>query len=119
MKTRKNSKKWQFTESAVTPTHGGFRSCELDTVAGLAKRVFLREGVVQGRSRLGQIRVMLHAANMKTQKTGELLNRPELQRTTHCDTQNWTRWLVRPGASFCERVLFRDGPDQGHVHTPI
>ena len=29
------------------------------------------------------------------------------------DAQNWPRWLVRPDASFCARVLFRDGPDQG------
>ena len=26
------------------------------------------------------------------------------------DAQNWTRWLVRPGASFGARGLFRDGP---------
>jgi len=33
------------------------------------------------------------------------------------DAMNWTRWRVQPGASFCARRVFRDGPDQGHVHV--
>ena len=36
---------------AVTPTCGGFRRDELDTVADWGWRIFLWEGVVQGRSR--------------------------------------------------------------------
>jgi len=49
----------------------------------------------------------------------ESLKRPQLQRTTPLVTQNWTRWQVRLGASFCERVLFREGPDQGHLHVNV
>jgi len=26
------------------------------------------------------------------------------------DAQNWTQWRIRPGASFCAKRLFRDGP---------
>ena len=33
------------------------------------------------------------------------------------DAQNWTRWRVRPGASFCAMRLFRDGLDQGYVRV--
>ena len=33
------------------------------------------------------------------------------------DAQNWTRWWFRPGASYCAKRLFRDGPDQGHVQA--
>ena len=43
-------KKRQIRELTVTLTYGGFRRDELDTVAGLARRIFLCEGVVQGRS---------------------------------------------------------------------
>ena len=32
------------------------------------------------------------------------------------DTQNWTRWLVRTGASFSAKRLFRDGPK--HCTSP-
>ena len=38
-----NAKKWRITESAVTPSHGGFRSSEVNTVAISAKRIFLCE----------------------------------------------------------------------------
>jgi len=30
------------------------------------------------------------------------------------EAQNWTRWLVRQGASFCAKRLFKDGPVWGH-----
>ena len=35
---------------------------------------------------------------------------PPAKRITSSDTQNWTRWRVRPGASIYSRGLFRDGP---------
>ena len=47
----KTRKKTQKKASAVTQTYGGFRRCELDTVAGWGWRIFLWEGVVQGRSK--------------------------------------------------------------------
>ena len=35
--TKKKRKKRRITESTLTPTHGGFRSSKLDTVAGSAR----------------------------------------------------------------------------------
>ena len=52
------------TGSIVTPAYGGFRRCELDTVASLAKRIFSCEEVVQGTV---QIRVIVRA-NVKSEK---------------------------------------------------
>jgi len=46
-------KKGRISGSTVTPTYRSFRRCELDTVASSARRIFLCEGVVQGRSRSG------------------------------------------------------------------
>ena len=43
----------------------------------------------------------------------ESLNRPQLQYMEVLDAMNWTRWLVEVGASFCARVLFRDGSTGG------
>ena len=55
LKSQKGKKR-RITESAVTPTYGGFRRDEVDTVAGSAKRIFLWEGiVVKGRSRSGSL----------------------------------------------------------------
>jgi len=34
------------------------------------------------------------------------------------ESRNWTRWLVRPGASFCAMGLFRDGPKHA-IFTPM
>ena len=51
----KKAKKRRITESTVTPTLSAFRRCELDTVAGWGWRIFLWEGVVQGRSKSGVI----------------------------------------------------------------
>ena len=53
MKSKKRQKKRRITESAVTPAHSVFRSSNLDTVAISAKRIFLWEGVVNGRGRQG------------------------------------------------------------------
>jgi len=53
----KKAKKRRFTESTVTQTYGGFRRCELDTVAGWGWRIFLWGGVVQGRSKIRHLRV--------------------------------------------------------------
>ena len=36
----KKVKKWRIIETAVTPTHGGFRRSYLDTVAGSARCIF-------------------------------------------------------------------------------
>jgi len=59
----------------------------------------------------------LHREMKKKAKKGESLNRLKLQRMEALDVQNWTPWRVRLSASFCARVLFRDGPYQGHVHA--
>ena len=48
---KKNKKKRRTTRSTVTPMYGDFRSSKLETVAGSARRIFLCEGVVQGRIR--------------------------------------------------------------------
>jgi len=57
-------------------------------------------------------------ANHTKQKTDHLIQRKEV-----LDTQNWTQWLVRPGASFCAKVLFGDGQDQArfarHEQWPL
>jgi len=50
----KNSKKGRSTKSAVTPTHNAFERSNLDTVAVSARRIFLRERVVQGRVQISQ-----------------------------------------------------------------
>jgi len=55
---QKKAKKRRITESTVTPTYGGFRRSNLDTVAGWGWRIFLCEGVVQGRSKTRQTRSM-------------------------------------------------------------
>tara|TARA_B110000971_G_scaffold216396_1_gene251361 strand:+ start:305 stop:454 length:150 start_codon:yes stop_codon:yes gene_type:complete len=44
---KRKIKKGESLNPAKTPTHNVFRSYELDTVAGLAKRIFLRKGIVQ------------------------------------------------------------------------
>jgi len=62
------------------------------------RRIFLHEEVV-GRSRY----VHFNLTSQKTQKKGEALNQPLLQRIAYLDAQIWTRWRVRPGASFCGR----------------
>ena len=41
-------KKGRITGSIVTPTHGGFRRPDLNTVAGSARRIFLCEGARGG-----------------------------------------------------------------------
>ena len=46
VKHQENTKKRRTTKSAVTPTHNVFRRSKLDTVASLARRIFLSEGVV-------------------------------------------------------------------------
>ena len=51
----KKTKKRRSTKSTVTPTYGGFRRDDLDTVAGSARRIFLREGVGQGRFKTRQM----------------------------------------------------------------
>mgnify|MGYP006103391881 CR=1 FL=1 len=38
-------KKGRITGSIVTPTHGGFRRPDLNTVAGSARRIFLRKEI--------------------------------------------------------------------------
>ena len=59
----KNEKleKRAITKSTITPTHIAFIHSELDTVASLARRIFLWEGVVQGRSTTRHLQV-----NVKT-----------------------------------------------------
>ena len=42
-----------FLTKNESSEYGGFRRSNLDTVADSARRIFLREGVVQGRSRSG------------------------------------------------------------------
>jgi len=51
----------------VTPTHGGFRRSDLDTVASSARRIFLPKAIVQGRSSSGAWH-----ANINTQKNSKL-----------------------------------------------
>ena len=51
----KKTKNRAITGLIVTPSYRGFRSYRLDTVAGWGGRIFLREEVVQGRSRSGVI----------------------------------------------------------------
>ena len=55
--------------------------------------------------------------SLKLKKNANSLNRQKLQRTKFLDAQNCIRWRVWSSASFCARVLFRDGLDQGHVHA--
>jgi len=50
-------KKRRIIESAVTSTYGGFRLSKLETAAGSARRIFLSEGVVQGRSKSRHLHV--------------------------------------------------------------
>ena len=52
-KRQKKAKKRRITESAVTPTYGGFRRDELDTVADWGWRIFLWKEVVQGGAERG------------------------------------------------------------------
>jgi len=40
------------------------------------------------------------------------------KRANHWIAQNWTRWRIGVGASFCARGLFRNSPDQGK-HTSM
>ena len=49
----KKTKKRRITKIGRTPTYGGFRHSELDTVANSARRIFLCKGVVQGLSKSG------------------------------------------------------------------
>jgi len=49
----KKRQKKANSKSAVTPTYGGFRRNELNTVVDSAKRIFLRKAIVQGRSTSG------------------------------------------------------------------
>jgi len=110
------AKKRRFTESAVTPTCDVFRCSKLDTGGSVARRIFLWEEVVQGRSRY----VHFNLTSQKTQKKGESLNQPLLQRTTLFDAQIWTRGGGWSGASFCGRGLFRDGQkNQLHVNVKL
>ena len=67
-KTLSEGKKAKNVTSAVTPTYGGFKRSNLNTVAGSAKRIFLPKAIVQGRSRSG---------NSKKGKKGEQLNHPK------------------------------------------
>jgi len=113
VKTQKRKKR-RTPKSAVTPTHGGFRRSNLDTVAGSNRRIILRERVVQGRSRLG--------SSARQCETSKKLKKGRITGSTTTPTyggfihsQNLTRWLVRPGVSFCAKVLFRDGGQK----TPI
>ena len=96
-------------KSTVTPT------TELDTIrpgASFCARVLFRDGPDQGHVRAN--------VKLKETKKGDQQMDHNSNGTTPLDTNNWgTRWLVRPGASFCARVLFRDGPDQGHVRANV
>ena len=65
----------RITKTTVTQAYGGFRRCELDTGGRAARRIFLREGVVQGRSRSGAACGGGCEISKKVKK-GESLNRP-------------------------------------------
>jgi len=58
-------KKMANTETAVTPSYGGFRSSDLDTVAISDMRIFLRRAIVQGRSKT---RISTHVKSKKKAK---------------------------------------------------
>ena len=66
-KTLSEGKKAKNVTSAVTPTYGGFKRSNLNTVAGSAKRIFLPKAIVQGRSSSGAWH-----ANINTQKNSKL-----------------------------------------------
>ena len=74
-------------------------------------RIFLFKEFVQGRSETRKVHAKTRQvhANVKTKK-GESLKRPQLHLIAYLEAQNWTRWQVWSGASFCSRGLFRDGP---------
>jgi len=106
----KKYEKRQITETAVTPTHNAFRRSKLDTVAGSARRVFLCEGVVQGRSRSGSC--ARPCEKSKKAKKGESLKRPQLQRTMPLDTHNAFRHSELHGFSSSKaRSLARSPAD--------
>ena len=114
-------KKRRITESAVTPTYGGFRRSKLNTVAGSAMRIFLCEGVVQERSRSGScMYVCIYVCarqceiSKKAKKGRKSPKRPQLHHTTSFATENWTRWLVMLSQAhlFVPGRLFTHGPKQ-------
>ena len=70
--------KGEFTKSAVTLAHSVFISSNLDTVAGWARRIFLCEGVVQGRSKTRQLHV-----NVKFKKKKKKLTKARSLRSLH------------------------------------
>ena len=74
-KTFEKGKKMRITESTGTQTYGGLGGCELDTGGRAARRIFLREGVVQGRSRSGAACGGGCEISKKVKK-GESLNQP-------------------------------------------
>ena len=52
---KKKKKKKRISRTAVSPAYDVFRCSNLDTGGRLARRIFLWEGVVQGRSERGQL----------------------------------------------------------------
>jgi len=90
-------------ESSVTPTHNVFEAVNWTRVGGRATASIIQG---QGRSRSGKKRrITRNDHNFNAQR--------------FLDAANWTRWRMWPGASFCERGLIRDGPDQGHVEGNV
>jgi len=74
VKTQKNVKSRRITVSAVTQTHIIFRRYELDTAAGLARRILFWKGVVQGRSETRQVHANVKTKKKNLFKKGETVN---------------------------------------------
>jgi len=104
-----------MSASAVTLTHNVFRRDELDTVAGLTRRIFSTEEGVQGRSRSGG-GVAPHWRLKKTQKkANHWIDRNSNVWRFKMLRIGW--WLVWPGASLFAKRLFRGGPTQNKTKS--
>ena len=92
--TRKKLRKRRITKSAVTPTYGGFRRCELGRGGSWGWRIFLWEGVVQGRSRSGHVEVgeCEKKKNAKKRRITESAVTPPYGVFRHCELDTEADW---------------------------
>tara|TARA_B110000305_G_scaffold210858_1_gene244856 strand:- start:71 stop:475 length:405 start_codon:yes stop_codon:yes gene_type:complete len=119
-KQTKKIKKRRITELAVTQAHSVFKRDELDTVAGLTRRIFLCKGVVQGRSRSGS-----YARQCETSKN---VKNAKKRRCTligrNSSAQRLRTLKIGHGAEFGQAHLFvrrscSGTVKRGHAHANV